>query len=849
MRNSFFIFLLILGSAAAAQTKLPNFPDSLFSTYYHQRVTHFKSLPASEKDIIFLGNSLSDGAEWAELFSDLNVKNRGISGDITAGVLKRLDEVYNGKPAKIFLLIGTNDLARGIKPDSVVNNIFWIADLIKEKSPKTELYVQSIFPVNEEYGKFAGHMGKGDLIRSVNKILKANAPAKKYTFVDLHSSLADRTGRLDSKYTNDGLHLTGSGYERWKNLIYNKIYPVPSLLPLPQKLKWSHEEFLLSECISIVIGSAELKKEALHLQRFLNDLGIRVEITARPTSHPHIELRIADINVPHRKEESYHLAVTNNKVQITAVTPHGVFNGLQTLKQLTSAGEIYGCEITDWPAFALRGYMVDVGRNYQSMPLLLEQIDVMARYKLNAFQFHLTEDIAWRLQVKKYPQLTKPEYMIRNKGKFYSEADIKRLIAYCKERYITFIPEIDMPGHSAAFRRAMGVDMQTDKGLAIVKDILQEFCKTYDIPYLHIGGDEVEIIKKDFLPEAIRYVESLNKKPIGWDPGGNISDSTIRQLWMGNKSPDDKYQYIDSRHLYLNHMDPLESVTTIFHRKIGDRTRSDDNLLGGILCLWHDRNVSHEQDLLTMNPVYPGMLAFAERSWKGGGNDTWITNLHSGDNRITDFADFEERLLTHKKMFFENKPFPYRKQSDLTWKLYGPYPNEGDLSKVFAPEKSDFDFRSPALEVKGGTVVLRHWWAPLVEGVLTSPKENTTWYGVTDFWSDTDTSAYLWAGFDNLSRSPATDSPRSSTWDNRSSQLWLNDRIIDPPVWKNAGKKGNPEVPLVDEGYEYRAPIEIHVRKGWNTLKVKAPVGTFKGTDWQNPVKWMFTAVPFYDLN
>lgn len=803
-------------------------------------------LPATQNDIMFLGNSISDAAEWSELFNDLKVKNRGISGDITAGVLHRLDEVYKRKPAKVFLLIGTNDLARGIKPDSVIKNILWIADLLKEKAPKTQLYVQSIFPVNEKFGKFAAHMGKKEEIRAVNKALKENAPAKDYTFLDLYPSLADGAGRLDAAYTNDGLHLTGSGYEKWKQLIYDKVYQVPALLPLPQKLVWSNKKFPLNESRTIMISATFLKEEAVKLQQYYKSLGFSSEIkTGNPPAEPHIELRVADTGAPHLKEESYHLVVNQNKVVITASTAHGIFNGVQTLKQLTLGNKIQGCDITDWPAFAFRGYMVDVGRNYQSMPRLLEQIDVMARYKMNVFQFHLTEDIAWRLQVKKYPELTKAEHMIRNKGKYYAEKEIRQLIAYCKERHITFIPEIDMPGHSAAFTRAMGVDMQTDRGLAIVKEILKEVCETYDVPYLHIGGDEVKITMNGFLPEVTRYVDSLGKKPIGWDPGGNISDNTIRQLWMGDKKVGSDYQYIDSRHLYLNHMDPLESVTTIFHRKIGDRPKSDGNLLGGILCLWHDRNVNDEDDLFIMNPVYPGILAFAERSWKGGGYDAWIANLSDDARQQTEFATFEERLLSHKKQHFSKLAFPYVKQSGITWQLYGPYANEGNLAKVFAPEGTRFNADRTAVQVNGGTVILRHWWAPMITGALTNPKENTTWYGINRFWSHSDTTAFLWAGFNNLSRSPATDSPLPGTWDSRSSKLWLNGQLIEPPLWKNASKKGDLEFPLADEGYEYRAPIKINVKKGWNELKVKAPVGSFKGSDWQNPVKWMFTAVPF----
>ena len=121
--NAILFLLLLNGVNTAAQLKKVTLPDSLFSKYYHQRATHFKSLPKTNGDIIFIGNSITDGAEWSELFADNRIKNRGISGDISAGVLNRLDEIVNRKPAKVFLLIGVNDLSRNISTDSIFKNI------------------------------------------------------------------------------------------------------------------------------------------------------------------------------------------------------------------------------------------------------------------------------------------------------------------------------------------------------------------------------------------------------------------------------------------------------------------------------------------------------------------------------------------------------------------------------------------------------------------------------------------------------------------------------------------------------------------------------------------------------
>jgi len=259
--------------------------------------------------------------------------------------------------------------------------------------------------------------------------------------------------------------------------------------------------------------------------------------------------------------------------------------------------------------------------------------------------------------------------------------------------------------------------------------------------------------------------------------------------------------------------------------------------------MWHDRAVAGPEDILRMNPVYPGMLAFAERTWEGGGQKGWVANVSDG-NKIA-FAAFEERLMNHQKLYFSQKPFPYAKQSGLRWRLFGPFNNEGDLQKKFTPENPAWvgDSARPACEVSGGTIVLRHWWAPLIKGAIEQPVENSTWYAVTKIWSPVDTTTGAWIGFNNLSRSPATDSPPANEWDGKFSRIWINGKVIAPPIWKRPGQKGNAEIPLTDEGYEYRAPTQIILKKGWNTVIVKLPVGSFKGKDWQNPVKWMFTFV------
>ncbi|MDP3680402.1 MAG: family 20 glycosylhydrolase [Flavobacterium sp.] len=848
------LITLFVAENVNAQLKKVTLPDSLFSTYYHQRVSHFRTLSKTNNDIIFLGNSITDGAEWSELFSDSRIKNRGISGDISTGVLNRIDEIAFRKPAKVFLMIGTNDLSRNTSTDSIFKNITRVVSYLKQESPSTKLYVQSVLPVNNVYKKFDGHTSKGEQIKLLNTKLKQNATTFHYTYIDLHTPFSDTNGKLAKHLTNDGLHLKGDGYLVWKHLVYPYVFDLeskPSLLPKPQQLKWNNGSFPLSSLTTILVDDSALLKEALVLKETMEQKGLEVKLADKVSGNgKYIQLRLGNVTAPQNQSEAYHLKTTADKIVLTANTPQGIYSGIQTLLQLMHDNVfVDASEITDWPAFAWRGFMVDVGRNYQSIKLLKQQIDAMAAYKLNIFHFHPTEDIAWRLQSKLYPQLTDPEYMLRDKGEYYTENDLKELINYCKERYITLVPEIDMPGHSAAFKRAMGVDMQSDAGLEIVKNIIKEFCATYDVPYLHLGADEVKITNQKFLPEVIALTESLGKKVIGWEPGGNFSDGVIRQLWMEGAtkvSKNKNIKYLDSRHLYLNHMDPLESVVTIFNRQICNLTEGNENALGGIVCVWNDRAVANEDDVMTMNPVYPGMLTFAERSWRGGGYAGWTATIGEPETeRANAFAEFENRLLDQKKLYFKGLDFNYVKQADLVWDIYGPFDNKGNLTKTFAPEKIKFNAskEKPMYKATGGTLVMRHWWAPQISGIIEQPQENTTWYAQTQIWSDEDKQQEFWIGFNNLSRSMNTDSPNAGTWNNSNSLVWVNNQLISPPLWKHPNQKGNLEIPLIDEGYEFREPTKISLKKGWNMVKVKLPVASFKGLNWQNPVKWMFTFV------
>lgn len=190
------------------------------STFYYQRATLFEVLPTSKSDIIFLGNSITNGGEWAELLRNPHAKNRGISGDTTQGVLDRLSTITKGKPSKIFLLIGTNDLSRGKSVDEVAKNVEKIVERVKRESPATKLYVQSVFPVNPKFNKFLGHMNRQKDIAALNAKIKAVAARHGVTYIDVYKSLVTpSTDVMNPEYTNDGLHLLGKGYQKWVDVL------------------------------------------------------------------------------------------------------------------------------------------------------------------------------------------------------------------------------------------------------------------------------------------------------------------------------------------------------------------------------------------------------------------------------------------------------------------------------------------------------------------------------------------------------------------------------------------------------------------------------------------------------
>lgn len=557
------------------------------------------------------------------------------------------------------------------------------------------------------------------------------------------------------------------------------------------------------------------------------------------------------------QEEAYHLLITKKGILLEATTPKGMYWGRQTLEQLktTKNKKIYlpQCEITDWPAFRIRGFMHDVGRSFIPVEELKREISLLSRYKINVFHWHLTENQAWRLECKKYPQLNAPENMEREKGKYYTLEEARQLVEFCKQHQVLLIPEIDMPGHSAAFERTFKTDMQSEKGTQILKDIIDEVCATFDVPYLHIGTDEVQFTNPDFVPMMVKYIRDKGKKVISYNPGWNYKPGEIdmTQLWSYRGKAQKGIPAIDCRYHYANHFDTYADQVAMFNSRIYNQPEGSDDLAGCIVAFWNDRFIDNTPQLLAENNFYPYMLTLAERAWRGGGNcyfDGKGTLLWEDEpEQLAAFKEFEDRLLWQKNTWLKEVPFPYVRQTQSEWQITDAFPNGGDLNKVFPPEDKEdsvYQYEGKTYKTRkiiGNGIYLRHVWGTLVPGFYANPQENHTAYATRWIYSPKERKTKLALEFQNYSRSESDLAPRQGTWDYKCSRAWLNGQEIMPPVWKNTNTERSNEITLKNENYMSRPAIDITLKKGWNKLMLKLPVGKFSSKE-TRLVKWMFTA-------
>lgn len=585
-------------------------------------------------------------------------------------------------------------------------------------------------------------------------------------------------------------------------------------------------------------------------------------------------------------KEGYTLIVSEKGVEISAGEFSGFFNALQTVRQLIRKdNKKYSmpyCRIKDAPAFPVRGLMLDVGRNYMSVPFLKSVVRRLSHYKINVLHLHLSDDPGWRVEVNKYPELTVETsfWPTRQPGKFYTQEDIKSICDFCDSLNIRVIPEIDMPGHSAAFRKAIGKDMQTPEGMQVLKEALDEIIPLFKDSLFHIGSDEVHFKMKEFMPEMIRYVRSKGKQVVVWYPGYAPDSNAVRMCWgeyEAGYSLDKSAPYIDCNGFYMDWMDSQGGVLQTFFQYPCEVPQAGGKALGSEMCVWTDGAISSDERILLQYPFYPTMLTFSERIWRGSREKRrdLVANLPAKGTKAWEaFNEFEDRLIYHRDRYFKSIPFAYVKQSEMKWRLIGPFNHHGINDTSFEPEKvikEKYIVRKDTLTwndtvAYGGEIQIRTLYAmfnmhrnqyrlDFLPTVMSSSvgKKDGTCYALTRIKSPKNQEVYLMFGLNGMwghsGGYRSARAPEHGSWDFSGGDVWLNGiRVLPPSRWPfeslpwTGWGKGRIEVPLTEEGYFFRPPVKIKLRKGVNEILVRTVLGHWKGDNGQR--KWQFCCMP-----
>ena len=585
-------------------------------------------------------------------------------------------------------------------------------------------------------------------------------------------------------------------------------------------------------------------------------------------------------------KEGYTLIVSEKGVEISAGEFSGFFNALQTVRQLIRKdNKKYSmpyCRIKDAPAFPVRGLMLDVGRNYMSVPFLKSVVRRLSHYKINVLHLHLSDDPGWRVEVNKYPELTVETsfWPTRQPGKFYTQEDIKSICDFCDSLNIRVIPEIDMPGHSAAFRKAIGKDMQTPEGMQVLKEALDEIIPLFKDSLFHIGSYEVHFKMKEFMPEMIRYVRSKGKQVVVWYPGYAPDSNAVRMCWgeyEAGYSLDKSAPYIDCNGFYMDWMDSQGGVLQTFFQYPCEVPQAGGKALGSEMCVWTDGAISSDERILLQYPFYPTMLTFSERIWRGSREKRrdLVANLPAKGTKAWEaFNEFEDRLIYHRDRYFKSIPFAYVKQSEMKWRLIGPFNHHGINDTSFEPEKvikEKYIVRKDTLTwndtvAYGGEIQIRTLYAmfnmhrnqyrlDFLPTVMSSSvgKKDGTCYALTRIKSPKNQEVYLMFGLNGMwghsGGYRSARAPEHGSWDFSGGDVWLNGiRVLPPSRWPfeslpwTGWGKGRIEVPLTEEGYFFRPPVKIKLRKGVNEILVRTVFGHWKGDNGQR--KWQFCCMP-----
>lgn len=400
-------------------------------------------------------------------------------------------------------------------------------------------------------------------------------------------------------------------------------------------------------------------------------------------------------------QEAYVLEIKKNRIEIKSSDDAGRFYALQTLQQMEQADALYCGVIKDAPRYEWRGFMLDEARHFFGKEQVKEILDLMARYKLNRFHWHLSDDQGWRVEIKAYPELTKigavGDYTDANaEAKYYTQDDIREIVAYAAQRHIEVIPEIDMPGHASAFNRtfpdlAFGsrtVNPENEKLYEVLNQVIKELADIFPGRYLHIGGDEVsgegwKERQKGFEQIHAENVRRAGKTPIVWDDAIDSDldhETTIIHWWRADhpeslqKSLENNYQtiispwdpfyldYIQDKNCKEGHLawkQYVNGLDEIYNYALPD----DAHVIGIQANLWSERVITRPR-LHYM--LFPRLLALSEKAWTGTrSNSNDASGSRSLDASVSSSAyeDFLMRLETEFKYLDSQSIYYYDPRS------------------------------------------------------------------------------------------------------------------------------------------------------------------------------------------
>ena len=561
-------------------------------------------------------------------------------------------------------------------------------------------------------------------------------------------------------------------------------------------------------------------------------------------------------------DEAYVLEIRADGVRVTAPTERGVRYAkvtLEQLKRLSTNGKVENCRIVDWPSLRWRAFMPDTARNYLDLDSLKAMVDGMARYKMNLLHWHLSENYAWRLESKRYPQLQGEDaFLIRHRGKFYTQKEFLEIVDYAWERGITVMPELDVPGHALAFRRAFGFERMTAYGAdRIVADLFDELCSLVPaekMPFVHVGGDEVWKRKMEGVtPETLKlWAQTLAKngrRLVNWIPGEPFPDDCPRvaMQWSGSK-PDPKGPPVfDANCLYIEAVDPFEVLPmALFRRPCPWADLPAEKRWGAVFCAWHDGAVGEPYSNVFRNQqLVPGFVICGNSFWNEKAAvdrpDCQYRMPYPDDPAFALAVETERRVVAQRDRALADfdRPFHFLRQCDLRWRV-----TDVKTGKVIAKDLPCATITPYLCEENKGNLFTNTTGLVTAEMWIRSPKTQTVgaWIGFTGFSRD--------HGLVN-----SAPLPKLGEWNRFGATAELNGAKIDPPKWKRPGlTKGKvmpdwpvwnlyelDEEPFTDQEYFMREPTPITLKEGWNHVKLTLPM-TEKASYWVH--RWIGTFIP-----